>query len=240
MVTRAIPKVTAWSYSRYNSHSGTDGCPARFKWENLDKTYLAAHPMVKGPALLRGTAIHKDAEDWVKAAREPKLMPVPLQLFRKEFKALRKAKAVPEGRMAFDIMWRPLADYFDPRVWLRSVLDVHFSRKIGKTTKRKVVVDYKTGKIYPDNADQMELYGATSLSNWVDHDEVEVQLWYFDQGVLLPEKPLIYERGMLPMLQKKWERKIIPLMTDKRFAPRPGGYCSYCHFSKKKQGPCQY
>ena len=25
-----LPKVKAWSYSRWNSHSGPDGCPQRF------------------------------------------------------------------------------------------------------------------------------------------------------------------------------------------------------------------
>ena len=194
--------------------------------------------MPVSPAMDRGSKIHKEAEVYIKAPRTG-MLPESLKLFSKEFGFLRKAKAVAEGRMAFDIQWRPLADYFDPRVWLRAVLDAHYDKKVGGK-KRKVLIDFKTGKIYPDNEDQVELYGTTSLSQWPEVDEVEVQLYYLDQGVILPEKPRVFEREMLPMLQKKWDQKVIPLFTDKRFAPRPGGYCSYCWFSKKKQGPCQY
>ena len=238
MVTKAIPKVTAWSYSRWNDHSGNDGCPQRFKWTHLDKSYLKAHPIVKGPALVRGTAIHKLAEDYVAAARAP-AMSTELMLFKEEFAMLRKVKAIPEGKMQFDNMWRPLTDWFEPRVWLRTVLDAHYRRKIGKTTQREVVIDYKTGKSLADDL-QFHLYGASGLSQWHEVQEVEVQIWYTDQGVLAPEKPLVYGREELPEMQKAWEKRIIPMLTDKRFSPRPGAYCRYCNFSKSKGGPCSF
>jgi hypothetical protein len=144
---------------------------------------------------------------------------------------------VPEGKMQFDSAWRPLDDWFHPLVWLRTVLDAHYRKKVGKTTKREVVIDYKTGKSLADPL-QFNLYGVSGLSQWDDCDEVEVQVWYTDQGVLAPWP--VFGREELPAMKKKWEQRIIPMMTDKRFAPRPGNYCRYCHFSKGKGGPCSY
>lgn len=50
----------------------------------------------------------------------------------------------------------------------------------------------------------------------------------------------VYTPGDVEKLKKDWERRTKPMLNDTSFVPRPGYYCGYCFFSKKKNGPCKY
>jgi len=228
MPTKPVKMFTAWSFSRWKDHSSpTDGCPYRARLKHLDK--VAEGP--KGPALIRGEQIHKLAEEYVKGTIE--VIPTELALFKKEFATLRKKKATPEGKWAVDAAWGPV-DFFDwEHAWLRVVLDAHFK----PTKATALVIDYKTGKIYGDNKDQMELYAIAGFAHYPEVDVVNTELWYLDQGEIKKET---FSRGNVKTLKKKWLQKIIPLMTDRKFIPRPGDYCSRCAYSARKNGPCKY
>jgi hypothetical protein len=218
--TKPIKQFTAWSFSRYHDHKE---CPRRAKLKHLDK--VPEGP--KGPALIRGEHIHKLAEDFV--GSKLKKLPSDLKNFTKEFVMLRKKKAVTEGKWAMTVGWK-VCDFFDwATAWCRVVLDSHYAEK-----KRARVIDYKTGKIYGDNDEQMELYAIAGFEHYPDVDEIDTELWYLDQGELQKKT---YRRKDLPALQKKWKRKVIPILTDKRFPPRPGQQCSYCAYSIRKHNP---
>lgn len=233
-MAKILKQFLAWSFSRWKDHTE---CPRFAKLKHLDKIPEGA----KGPALIRGEKIHKLAEDYVKGTL--KKFPAELKMFEAEFKELRKQKAVTEGKWAMNVAWK-VADFFDwVGAWCRVVLDAHL-----KTGKRARVIDYKTGKIYGDNEEQLELYAISGFVHYPDVEFVDVELWYLDQPREANQKkpganPKLktYKRSDLAKLQKKWKTKVIPMLSDKKFPPRPGPKCKYCAYSERKGGKhCEF
>lgn len=249
---------TAWSYSRYKDWLK---CPRFAFWNHILKYPIGE----KSPAMLRGADVHKQGErffqiepkDWhavprgdmklyekVGVIRRLKKLPEAYAKYRKEMEALRKAKATSEGQRAVDARWTPSEWYDMARTWLRVVYDA----KLWDLKARVVrIVDFKTGKIYPDdNDDQMELYACVGFAEHPDALEVQVELWYLDQprkgGDEDDRNPRV--RRFLPKdaakLRKKWEAKVAPMMRDRRFPPTPGRECNRCPYSKRKGGKCEY
>jgi hypothetical protein len=228
MPIKPVKMITAWSYSRYNDHSGRDGCPARTKYKHIDKVPETGP---KSPALVRGEVIHKLAEDFLRG--KIKKLPKELSLFPKEFAELRKMKAVPEGKWGMTVVWEPV-DFFDwANAWVRVVLDAHYKPEPAVAK----VIDFKTGKIYGDNQDQLELYALAGFAHYPDVDSISTELWYLDQGEI---KDRQYNRKDVAKLQRKWRKNVIPILTDRKFLPRPGDYCGRCPYSQRKNGPCKY
>lgn len=223
MPTKPAKMFTAWSYSRCSVH---DECPARAKYQFLDKIPQGE----KSPAMERGGVIDKEATEFLE--RRVKKLPASLKLFSREFAALLRAKAKAQVQWALTAAWQP-TDWFGPQAWCRVVLDAH--HKVGQAALK--VVDFKTGKIYESNREQLELYALAGLANYPEVDEVETQLWYLDQGEIVQKS---YLRSQLPALQKRWREKVIPILSDRRFVPRPGDYCRWCPYSKRKAGPCKF
>jgi hypothetical protein len=228
-IVKFVKMITSWSFSRYKEHKE---CPAKVKFKHIDKVKVSTP---KSPALLRGEVIHKEGEDFLKG--KIKLVPVSFKAFAKEMLELRKHQAIPEGKWGMTVAWTVI-DFFDwARCWCRLVLDAHYC----PTPKLARVIDFKTGRIYGDNEDQMELYALGGFSHYPNVDEVSTELWYLDQP-RNATNPLVkvYKRAQLPALQKKWRQNVIPLLSEKRFAPRPGDYCNRCDYSKRRGGPCNF
>jgi hypothetical protein len=214
---------TAWSYSRYRDH---DRCPAYAKWRHLDK--LDEGP--KSPALLRGGEVDKEATGYL--LRSVRKLPASLQNFSREFAALVKAKAAAQVQWALTVRWE-LTEWFGPQAWCRVVLDAH----LAVNSKRARVIDFKTGKVYATNEEQLELYALAGFAAYPAVATIDTELWYLDQGELVKKT---YARAGLPKLQKAWREKVIPLLSDRKFVPRPGDYCQWCAYSKRKGGPCKF
>lgn len=260
-VRQAVQQFTAWSYSRYKDHRT---CPRMAHWKHILKKPQGP----KSPAMQRGGDIHKEGEHYVGGADMQgfsnvpkerrklyakkgvrwflKEVPASFKAFKKEMEALRKGKAVAEGRWAMSVAWKPV-EFFDmARAWCRVILDARM--EVGR--KKVRVIDFKTGKVYPDdNEEQMELYAVSGFEHYPEADEIDVELWYLDQmrGPLPGFAPAIsnpivktYKRAQLPSLERKWRGKVIPILTDKRFVPNPGRNCGWCDYSQRKGGECQY
>lgn len=227
-------KFEAWSWSRFNDHRR---CAFYAKLKYLDKLQEPT-----GPAMERGSQIHRLAE---KHVRDGGALPSELARFAKEFARLRKASADVEGQLAVDRGWRP-AEWFGRDAWLRVVTDARYTERRGKTL---VMVDHKTGKVYPDNEEQMSLYSPALFAHHPAAEELVVKLWYLDFGV---EKTFRYAREgiarpaegeMAPSfeaLKRDWTEKAYPIMTDRKFVATPNDKCRYCHFRKANGGPCKY
>jgi len=218
-------KFDAWSYSRLIEW---EACPLKAKLHHLDKI---KEP--EGPALARGSAIHKLAEDYVLARCVE--MPAELAKFKEEFEDLRSRKRSleVEADAAVTKDWEPCNWDDWGTCWLRGKLDVLFF--IGTTA---YVVDHKTGKVHPENADQLDLYATVVMARRPDITVVEAALWYLDQGEVIQRaytRALDFER-----LKKQWNKRVKPMLADKTFKPTPGNACRYCWYgqgSKRKGGP---
>jgi hypothetical protein len=214
---------TAWSFSRWKTH---DLCPAQAKYKFLDKLDEGSKP----PALLRGGVIDKEATNYLTGQLAK--LPVTLKSFAKEFAAIRRAGAEAQTQLGLTVRWQ-LTDWFGSQTWCRVIFDAH----LRPTPTLARVIDVKTGKIYSDNQDQMELYAIAGFARYPEVREVRTELWYTDQG---EERIKLYKRTELTKLQQKWRERAIPILTDKQFVPRPGAYCGWCAFSKRKGGPCKF
>ncbi len=219
---------TAWSFSRLNDYRK---CPKQAFYKHIKKLKER-----ESDALIRGSAIHEMCQVFSQKTAKTKC-PKELETFEAEFRVLQKHRSTLacEQQVAFNKKWEKV-DWFDKDAWCRQIVDAWYL----PTPQRLVVIDYKTGKLNDDHLEQLTLYALSGLLLFPAIEEVEVQLWYLDQGVQRPDEPKVYTRKDVPALKKLWESNVASLLKDRSFKERPGKACTWCSFSKGKGGPCKY
>lgn len=224
----ALPLVLAWSYSRYADYKQ---CPARFKYK-----YLMKLPDPGSPAMERGNTIHKMAEDYVTG----KLRKVPKELtgVEPELAFLKEAKAVAEENWGFkkDWNWIGRPGWFGDDVWFRAKTDV----RLLYDDDTLLLGDWKTGKKYFSNEEQIELFALAGYRRFPNVVEVDTRLWYTDVDPNDNEIQRTYNVKELEAIQRDWEKRVIPMFKDRKYAPTPNDKCHWCPFSKAKGGPCPF
>lgn len=221
----STPAVTAWSFSRLQCY---EECPAKFKYRFIDKV-----PEEKSPQMQRGIDIHKDAERFLKGED---LLPAPtLQRFGALMRELKGFEALAEQQWALDSDWTPTGWFAKGKkaAYVRIVADA----AVIYDDNTALVVDFKTGKPWGDNIDQMQLFADVTFCRHPRMREVETRLWYLDTG---EEKIEVFDRKGLDGRIDYWEDRVEPMFTDEVFAPKPSNKCRWCSFSKDKGGPCIY
>jgi hypothetical protein len=222
-----LPLVLAWSYSRYSDYKQ---CPAKFMYKHLMKL-----PDPGSAAMQRGNDIHKAAEDYIrgKGKLTPDLVGVKPQL---EF--LRKSQAVPEENWGFkaDWAWINRPGWFGDDVWFRAKTDVRLLYE----DDTLLIIDWKTGKKYFTNEEQIGLFGLAGYRRFPNVTEVDARLYYTDADPKDNEVQFVFKRKELEALQKDWTKRVIPMFRDRRFAPTPNDKCGWCPFSQAKGGPCKF
>lgn len=221
--------VKAWSYSAYALYAQ---CPLKYAEEKLRK-----NKGPQSPAMARGDQIHKAAARFIEATGANALEQMPQTLLRfgpqiLELRALPAADRVVEQQWGFDSKWRPTG-WFGPTTWFRSILDVGVVYEDGTGD----VVDHKSGKIYPENADQRELNALAFFKRFPHVENVTSRMWYLDSG---DERLEEFFAEDVPALTAKWEARVAPMFTDEVFAPRPNDKCQWCHLAKSKGGLCRF
>lgn len=249
MVVPLLRKITAWSYSRYKDWKK---CPLSAKYKFVDKIEVESTAVQTA-----GTSIHQLACEWASkktsTGTPSKMRRIPKELaaFEEEFDELRNSKLQVVAEWDCD-PWKQtrefskfawgftkdwtLCEFFDtPRVWCRVKLDTHTFNHESKTVR---VIDYKSGRIYPDDhEEQSELYAIGAFLKYPNAEKARVELWYLDQQSVTPYE---YTRDQLLRLEIKWSAKVKPMLADTRFQPRPGKHCSWCPFGVSKGGVCKH
>lgn len=226
--------VTAWSYSRYADYKQ---CPLFFKLKHVDK--------LKPPgsaAMDRGSEIHKEGENYLKAVKKPKAVPVTYKHFAEEMQQLRELKPRVELQLGFTVDWTPAAasgrdpyGWFAKDTWLRIVCDVD----VRYDDHTADIIDFKTGRKYDTNEEQVELFSCAPFMEDPALTHVTTRLWYLDQ----PEDNEVireYTRKDFEAIKKDWTKKVRPMFADTKFAPKPNSKCRFCHFRKENGGPCRF
>lgn len=214
--------IKKWSYSQYASYKT---CPKQTEFK-----YVLKVPEAPRAASTRGTEIHQLCEDFLKGD-DTKLVQLP-EIWHPLLKKLKAKKATPEMALALNSDWSP-GSWFDRNAWVRAKLDAGVFK-----VKTAYLVDYKTGRIYPeDHAMQLELYALISLRAYPKLDRVTTALWYLD---LTPAEISEMEmtREEAEHVQVLWMHRISDMFTATKFPARPGRHCSWCGYSSKKGGPC--
>lgn len=221
--------VDAWSYSRYADYQQ---CPLRFKLKHIQKMKEPG-----SPAMQRGSDIHKMGENYLKAAKRPRTVPKEYANFKDEMAQLHGLNPLVEQQWGFTSKWQPTG-WFGADTWLRIVADV----AVVYDDNTADLIDFKTGRMYDTNEEQVELFSAGMFMKFPELEGVTTRLWYLDVDPtkVNPEIVREYDRGDFERVRKSWEKKIVPMFKDKRFAPTPNEKCRWCSFSKDKGGPCPY
>lgn len=224
--------VTAWSVSRFADY---DRCPLFFREKHVTKTIK----FETSPAMERGNEIHKGIAAWLTGQAEG----CPREAFQNpraeqvlmEMRQIPQNNIVVEQQWGFTAHWKPTG-WFGSDTWLRVILDVGLMYPDNTAE----VVDFKTGKRYGHNEDQMELFALGTMCKWTPVTHVTTRLIYLDE-----KGQNIEEFGEFPATHKqrlidKWTKKVEPMFTDKVFAPRPNDKCKYCPLAKSAGGMCAF
>lgn len=226
----------AWSYTRYADHKQ---CPYFAQQKHLAKVQFP-----KSAAMERGARIAAGSEAYLKKQTN-KLIPE-LKSFKDEYAFYRAQKnLIVEENWGFTKDWKPCAWDDWNNCTLRVKIDVGY---ICVEDNELHIRDGKSGKFYEDGAvkymEQLELYTAAGIAMFPQVKWVVPRLNYTDLGITYPDgekvPDIIVAAKDAAKLQSVWDKRIKPLMADRKFAPRPGRYCQWCPLSKSKGGTCKY
>lgn len=220
--------ITAWSYSRYNDYVT---CPLRFKLKYIDKL-----PVPGSPAMDRGSNIHKEGENFLKDPSKKKV-PVSYRNFTDEMRQLKKLDPMVEQQWGFTKDWTPTS-WFGADTWLRIICDV----AVVYEDNTADVIDFKTGRKYDTNEEQVELFTTGIFMRHPEVQEVTTRLWYLDIDDS-DENEVVREftRSDFERIRAEWDKKVVKMFKDKKFAPTPSNHaCRWCPFKKAEGGPCPY
>lgn len=234
--------IKAWSPSRLADY---EVCPAKANYKHVLRL-----PEPPAPALDRGSAIHKQAEEFI--VGEAKKVPQDLTKVSRELRRLqrqhKKGLVRVEQMVAVDDSWNPV-DWFSPDAWLRCKIDVVetsppvTSRGKKRPPKSALVTDWKTGRNNARDSekhgDQLNLYAVAVLTT-SEVDRVRARLIFTDLGEPVDKPEGTLDRDGLAAAKDIWEARVEPMMNDRTFAPTPNFTCRWCAFSKAKGGPCKF
>jgi hypothetical protein len=243
--------IKTWSPSALKAY---EECPRRTKYERVD--YLCPkcfkgrlnkrgtcdkcgrEKPPEAPALARGTALHEEAEMYIRGQR--KTIHPDLKKVAKELRLLKadyaKQKVRVELNLAFTQDWK-MTGWTDEDVYVRFKVDVlHFPEP-----KLSVVKDWKTGKLRPGEVfdDQLMGYAVASLTAGFG-ERTRAELIFTDQGQTVTSEAGELTLVQLPKAQKALDKRASKMMNDPKFNPRPGNYCRWCAFSANNGGPCRF
>jgi len=218
--------VKAWSFSALKLY---EECPARYKYEKLDKL-----PVPENPNMARGLKIHKKAEDYL-LGDDPDAIPPELEEFDGRFQELHALRPMVEQEWAFTDKWKPTG-WFAPDTWLRVKTD---AAVLHDTHDFLDIIDHKTGKKYGENVDQVELFALAGFCMFPGVKEIDTHLWYLDSGDEQTDE-FVRDKEAIAETKKEWEDRAAPMFNDEDFLPRPTSKCRWCPFQRQKGGPCKY
>jgi RecB family exonuclease len=228
--------LQAWSYSTYTQYLK---CALSVCFDKIQRIRIQEP---ENPHLVKGNRTHTLANTFVGAtgpkAKLPKLAEG-LEKFKPRLEALRKAAARIEIEWAFTRDWSPTG-WFDKDAWLRVKLDA--CRDSTKPPEVEVV-DYKTGKLYPDHKQQRSLYALAGLRlvqiGQLAGGSKDVALTathlYTDTGFVAEES--FGMKNLVP-LKREWTTRTKEMLADTEFRAKTGPHCRWCKFAKSKGGPC--
>lgn len=211
-------RPTRWSYSSLTTY---ESCPARWKYGYIDNL-----PSQPSAAMVRGSRLHSVCEDYLN--HKTPALPWELQKASLQIDDLKRKGAIAEAVWTLDKHWLPS----DPP-WVKAIVDVHYV-----VNDILHVLDFKSGREYPEHRDQLELYALVGLYKYPLVKRAEYSALYLDTGHVSNDGALL--RGdMMDHKTVQWTDRAKKLMEDDEFKPTPGGGCRWCDYHAKKGGPCK-
>jgi hypothetical protein len=246
----SFAQLTSWSYSVYAQYLK---CPFSVCLDKIMRTRITEPP---NPNFIKGNRFHAIADTFIAGVgrKRPELVEtvqvpgtrdvvkVDLTSIKDELTSLREKGARTEQNWAFDRRWNPV-DWRDwDNAWVRIKTDACADTIDPPTVD---IVDWKTGRVYPDHKQQRSLYALGGLrlvqlgvlAGGSKKVELTARHIYGDTGQTATEKFLM--RHLEP-LKREWLARIKEMMADTTYVAKPSAMnCRYCKFNKKNGGPCQ-
>ena len=208
----------------YSSISCYKECPAKYNFN-----YVLKMPSAPNAAMMRGTRLHGQAEDYMNDRERISPVPYDLKKIGLTLHKLRNDGATAEVTWLVDENWEPVQDQEKARV--KAIVDVHH-------TKEDVLYlyDYKSGRQYPSHFDQLDLYAVLGLLHYPSARRAETGAIYIDSGLTGATGSML--REMLDHSRQRWDADLTRMERDTGLDPTPGAHCKRCSYSKYNGGPC--
>ena len=214
-----------------NSRLGTyELCPHKARLKFVDKI---EEPM--GPAVERGSNIHKEIEDFITG----KIETLTCELHENAIKFIKESaatfKANPdkyhlEQQWGFDANLNS-TDW--KTAWYRAILDMIYMSE----PDFAYVTDWKTGGVYfAKHRDQMIQQAIAAFAMFSELATIDVRFVYVDKGIT--SVPLVLTRDKCEPHKQRLINRNITMTYDDKLLPNPGYHCRQCYFGK--QGICEY
>lgn len=216
------------SYSKINTFKL---CPAKFAAQYLTKTYPDESD---NPNFVRGNAIHKNLEDYVKA-RLVNQEPPPLCKEGLNVKGIietlldRYETVTPEMKICLDKNFK-MVSWFDNSVaYFRCIIDL-----LALKQTDCVVVDYKTGKVrdYQEERGQLHLTAGAVFALYPQIETLTMAYLFVDHKQTVKIK---FTREDAAQLQGYIVDYFDEINAEKDFDPKINQYCYFC-----KLEDCKY
>lgn len=212
-----------WSLSSLGTY---EKCPAQYKYAYIEKLPRGAQ---SAPAA-RGTQLHSDVESVLRGIT--KALPDEISKYDQLIQELKGQENYPEHKIALTNTWEP-TEWDSADCWWRGILDL----KLVTSPTEVTVIDWKTGKIYPNHDDQKSLYSIAVFAESPAVRRVRAQHIYLDLG---KTREKIYDRDQMHELRSMWTTRAYKLEKETEWLPHPSFNCRYCPYSKDKAGPCRF
>jgi hypothetical protein len=212
-------------YDKAISYSGMSlykQCPKL--WHD---SYILGNKSPSGPAAERGTRLHDALEKFFKGEFIFPVADKTLAPWERYMKTLMRFEPSAEAEVAVDQFWRPVA-FDDPGAWFRGKKDLDV-----RTSIRKHIFDWKSGKIYPDHVQQGKAYVALDPEDW---DEYVVKFAYLD--IPLHVQKWRYTAPQKLEIRGEIDQVIEVIRMDEEHRATPGDKCQWCHKSWRRGGDC--
>lgn len=212
----------SWSYSKLSKY---ERCPAQKQFQYDLKVEVVRS---QSPQAARGNEMHEALETYLGKEEAPDWMKPHLpHLERYQEGAKERVIKLMEG-------WVPVPT--DDERWLICIIDLQHV----EDQKWATIIDYKSGKRYPDHAKQLELYCIAALSEDLELERAEGKCYYLDEPPGAWGTPVFVTRDQLEHLKGQWMNRVLMMEADSECAPRPGWYCKWCDYRKSNAGPCRF
>lgn len=232
--------IFPWTFTKLTTY---EACPFKARLKFIDKVRVPEKSV-----FVRGNAVHEIMELYLTNQLVRKDMYAALAehnivLSKNIYKMLHTLKrqyvedsdrVLCEKAVGLDRNWQELPDWFHPDTWARIKMDVIHHNK--RATLE--IIDFKTGKMYPEHEDQAIIYGVAGWRMYqeIPYRTVRIKHVYLDHGHIEATNFRIID---LEYIEGKILKRIEKMEKEKNFDATPSkSKCQWCEFSTKRGGCC--
>lgn len=187
------------------------GCPKR--WADA---YILGNRYPSGPAAQRGNDVHAQLENYFREQPYPDGS-VMLERWRTTMVSLAVKSPTPELEIAVTADWTPVT-WDDPTAFFRGKIDL----SLLESDDTYCIYDWKTGRFYPEHADQAQAYVALAP----EAGRYQTLFVYLDQYPRV--ESAFHSREERQAYRDDITERVNVLRAAEEYPANPGESCRWC------------